>query len=117
MKLTILRTMHEINSRDRFVDEVVNSIAASDGQDEAFIFGISGKWGEGKTFFLKKLRTELEKCTSPEMKVIELNPWKYAHTDDSILRELLRQMLKLQTNPVKRWLLTRKLQGLYHDVS
>lgn len=117
MKLIILRVMHEISSRDRFVDEVVNSIAASDGQDEAFIFGISGKWGEGKTFFLKKLRTELEKCTSPEIKVIELNPWKYAHTDDSILRELLRQMLRLQTNPVKRWLLTRKLQGLYHDVS
>ncbi len=117
MKLTILRAMQEINSRDRFVDEVVNSIAASDGQDEAFIFGISGKWGEGKTFFLKKLRTELEKCASPKMKVIELNPWKYVHSDGSILRELLRQILKLQTNPIKRWLLARKLQGLYHDVS
>jgi len=117
MKLTILRAMQEINSRDRFVDEVVNSIATSDGQDEAFIFGISGKWGEGKTFFLKKLRTELEKCTSVQMKVVELNPWKYAHTDDSILRELLRQILKLQSNPIKRWLLSRKLQGLYHDVS
>lgn len=117
MKLTILRAMQEINSRDRFVDEVVASIAASDGQEEAFIFGISGKWGEGKTFFLKKLRAELEKRTSPKMKVIELNPWKYAHSDDSILRELLRQILKLQTNHIKRWLLARKLQDLYHDVS
>lgn len=117
MKLIILKAMQEINSRDRFVDEVVSSIATSVSQDEAFIFGISGRWGEGKTFFLKKLRTELEKCSSPKMKVIELNPWKYAHSDDSILRELLRQILKLETNTIKRWFMARKLQGLYHDVS
>lgn len=109
--------MQKISSRDKFVEEVVKSIATSDDVDEAFIFGISGKWGEGKTFFLKKLKTELEKSQQPTMKVIELNPWKYAHDDGSILRELLRQLLSLHDNRVKRWWLSRKLKSLYHDVS
>lgn len=117
MRLTILSRMQDISSRDRFVDEVVNSIAESDHHNEAFIFGISGKWGEGKTYFLDKLQIQLEKCESADMKVVKLNPWKYAHTDDSILRELLRQVLYLQGNRLKRWRLNRRVEGLYHDVS
>lgn len=110
--------MGKINSRGRFVAEVVKSIETSDGQDEAFIFGISGKWGEGKTTFLKSLKEKLEACESTKMRVVELRPWKYAYADDdSLLRELLRQMLRLHTNPLRRWWLSRQLDGLYHDVS
>jgi hypothetical protein len=109
--------MQKISSREKFVDEVVRSIATSDEKEGAFIFGISGKWGEGKTYFLDSLKDELEKSNISSMKVVQLNPWKFAHADNSIFRELLRQITELHSNWFKRNILKHKLQVLYHDVS
>lgn len=110
-------TMEKQTSRDRFIGEVVNLIASSDSKEGAFIFGLSGKWGEGKSRFLSNLRGELEKCETLKMGVVELNPWKFAHADNSIFRELLRQIADLHDGPIRRYYLRRKLDGLYHDIS
>lgn len=108
--------MKSIGSRDNFVDQVARAIKVGDGDREAFIFGISGRWGEGKSFFLDKLKQKLL-AQNQHNRVIELHPWKYAHDDDSILRELLREMVKLQDIPFDRFMLSRKLNGLYRDVT
>ena len=48
--------MNKIKSREKFVDQVANTIRSNHGKNnESFIFGISGKWGEGKTEFLNSL--------------------------------------------------------------
>jgi hypothetical protein len=117
MPFPIIEPMKEVKSRERFVKEVVESIASGDGSEDAFIFGISGRWGEGKSHFLDKLKIELEKRDKPKLKVVDLNPWKYAHDDDSILRELLRQLVKLHGRGLRRYWLERELRSLYHDTS
>jgi predicted KAP-like P-loop ATPase len=63
-----------MNSREEFIRQVANAIKNAqndDGRSESFIFGLSAKWGEGKTTFLKGLREYLDKSI-----IVEINPWK-----------------------------------------
>ncbi|MDD3284402.1 MAG: P-loop NTPase fold protein [Patescibacteria group bacterium] len=52
----------QIKSREKFIKNVVDIIEKNydNIQNESFIFGISGKWGEGKTTFLDSLSNELK---------------------------------------------------------
>ena len=82
-------------SRDAFVREVAATVVRRHGGGtESFVFGLSGRWGEGKTFFLEQLRTELEK---QGFEVVDLNPWKYAADRVAFLRSFLLKLLDTQT--------------------
>lgn len=166
-------------SRDKFVLAVKRVILADHKTKEAFIFGLSGKWGEGKTSFLESLEDKLldknppsffnklkswlvnldnvyakdiYRCVRAKLKhtrgfftvnlerakldilleylvntkpwtrsrgvaVISVHPWKYAHEDNSILRELLREISDLNSNPVRRLSLRKRLKALDNDIS
>lgn len=79
-----------MDSRTPFVEEVAKTIADRHGKETgSFIFGISGKWGEGKTSFLDELRTKLE-ADGSTLKVIDVNPWKFSVDRISFLRNFLR---------------------------
>lgn len=83
-----------MNSRTPFVKEVAKTITERHGNESgSFIFGISGKWGEGKTRFLDDLRAILEKDDSP-FRVVDINPWKYSVDRISFLRNFLRTLYK-----------------------
>lgn len=124
----------EVKSRDQFVTQVAKNIerSLSDNVDEAYIFGLSGKWGEGKTTFLESLEMKLPK----HVRVIRVNPWKYADDKISFLRVFLKKINDIapyssffeekhstlnKTRHVFRWLTKRirqyKLRPLYDDVS
>lgn len=81
--------MKRVKSRDQFVVQVANVLKDSDRDNEAFIFGVSGRWGEGKTTFLKSLKTKLKPYP-----VISVNPWKYAKDDNSFMRAFLHSLSK-----------------------
>lgn len=82
-------------SRDAFVREVAQTIRQRHATGaESFVFGLSGRWGEGKTFFLDQLRKELKE---DGLEVIDLNPWKYATDRVAFLRSFLLQLLESQT--------------------
>jgi len=86
--------------RDAFVAEVAETIRARHSvEDESFVFGLSGRWGEGKTHFLKRLRTELE---AKKFEIVELNPWKFADDRVAFLRAFLVHLLKDQPKK-SRW--------------
>lgn len=78
----------DIKSRDQFVSQVARNIESSfdDNDREAYIFGLSGKWGEGKTTFLESLESELP----INVRVVKVNPWKYANDKISFLRAFLK---------------------------
>jgi len=80
-----------LKSREQFVKEVAKSIRENHSKqdDESFIFGISGKWGEGKTTFLKSLEKELKN----EFKIVWVNPWKFATDKVSFLRNFTKSLL------------------------
>jgi len=83
-----------MNSRTPFVKEVAKTITERHGKESgSFIFGISGKWGEGKTSFLDELREALEKGNSP-FRVVDINPWKFSVDRISFLRNFLRTLCK-----------------------
>ncbi len=75
--------------RHIFAEEILKKIlerhAASDS-DSSFVFGISGKWGEGKTHLLKILERKLKYS---DFTVIWINPWKYADDKISLLRKFV----------------------------
>lgn len=48
----------------------------------SFVFGLHGKWGEGKTSVLNLLRNRLEKV--PAILVVEFNPW-YWRGDEAVV--------------------------------
>lgn len=113
--------MKSIKSRDQFVKQVAEVIKNSEREDgEAFVFGISGRWGEGKSYFL----TSLEKQLKP-YKVIRVNPWKFAKNDNSFMRAFLSSLSKLVERPLKNRIEARlncedtfspkELDSLYYD--
>lgn len=82
-------------SRDAFVHEVAQTIEQRHGHGtESFVFGLSGRWGEGKTFFLEQLRSDLGRRG---FEVIDLNPWKYAADRVAFLRSFLLRLLDSQS--------------------
>lgn len=79
------------NSRTEFVNQVARSITDAQNDSsrtESFIFGLSAKWGEGKTTFLNQLKGKLQKTA-----VIEINPWKYSDNKVTFLQSFLLDLL------------------------
>lgn len=76
--------------KNNFIDQVAKTIIeASEKKDsESFILGISGKWGEGKTFFLDRLEETLQ----AEFYIVKINPWKFAYDKPAFLRHILTQI-------------------------
>lgn len=72
-----------MKSGQYFVKQVADTIKINHGHhDGSFIFGISGKWGEWKTTFLKYLEKNLEN----DYQVIWIDTWKFAADKISFLR-------------------------------
>lgn len=135
----------DIKSRNQFVAQVASNIESSfnDNNSEAYIFGLSGKWGEGKTTFLDSLESTLPS----NVRIVRVNPWKYANDKISFLRAFLKAingvapyspvLEEIQPHPSRiaqlwyanrdwirklwRWIMapvrSRKLRPLYDDVS
>lgn len=80
-----------MESRNHFVNQVRDKVKSEHGKDKnaSFIFGLSGKWGEGKTTFLKSLESGLEK---DGFKVVWINPWKFSDDKISFLRNFLKEI-------------------------
>lgn len=111
-----------------FARQVANEVEGSKPKEDAFVFGLSGQWGEGKTYFLNDLEKHLRK---KNFQVIKLSPWKYAHDDNSLLRELLKKIEKHLNNPVnskkhsfkmvtnwpKRKMIQKNIDSLYEDIT
>lgn len=80
-----------MESRNQFIYQVRDKIKSEHGKDKnaSFIFGLSGKWGEGKTTFLKSLEKELEQTG---FKIVWINPWKFGDDKISFLRNFLKEI-------------------------
>lgn len=109
---------NELKSRDKFARQVAETIKSNHEKwSESFIFGISGKWGEGKTEFLKKL----EKIMENDFKIIDINPWKFASDRVSFLRSFILKMPKPNYSifqKIRRWINNEKSEDrMYFDIS
>ncbi|MBU6500645.1 MAG: hypothetical protein KGJ89_04305 [Patescibacteria group bacterium] len=81
-----------MDSRTPFIKEVAKTIAENHAKgSESFIFGISGKWGEGKTYFLHDLKKEL-KSRDSSFEIFDVNAWKFSADNISFLRNFLKAL-------------------------
>lgn len=79
-----------MDSRIPFVKQVAKTIIENHAKyEESFIFGISGKWGEGKTRFLGDLNKELQQ-EDGSFEIFDINPWKFSTDKISFLRNFLK---------------------------
>lgn len=110
----------ELKSREQFIQQVAENIVNNHSKHrDSFIFGISGKWGEGKTRFLNNLEKELGE---KGFIVVDFNPWKFASDKVSFLRSFLALIKsKVEKGPwekFKDWALSKDdTLNLYYDVS
>ncbi|KKT28774.1 MAG: hypothetical protein A3G02_02190 [Candidatus Yanofskybacteria bacterium RIFCSPLOWO2_12_FULL_44_13b] len=74
---------NDLFGREPFVDAIVKTIEDS---DEGFNFGISARWGEGKSSILQQLQPKLEALN---YKVLKFEPWKYTQDEISIKRKFI----------------------------
>ena len=114
--MTVVAESLYMNGRIPFVDVVAKTIVERHASENgSFIFGISGKWGEGKTYFLNDLRETLEKTIESDgssFKVVEVNPWKFSLDRIAFLRNFLRIMFSECKRKTQR-----KLKSLDVDTS
>lgn len=111
-------TKNKMNSRDKFANQVAETIKNGHAKfSDAFIFGISGKWGEGKTEFLKKLNSIMKN----DFEIIDINPWKFATDRISFLRYFILKMPKPRYSIFKKcrkFINNEKNEDkMYHDIS
>jgi hypothetical protein len=110
-----------VESRKYFVDQVASTILENHAKtNDSFIFGLSGKWGEGKTTFLDDLKEEITKRDS-SFKILSVNPWKFVSDKISFLRSFLAQLPEPElsrTDKIKSFFLDPTLiRDLYYDIS
>ena len=81
-----------MNSREEFVRQVAKILteAQSDSENkESFIFGLSAKWGEGKTTFIEQLCKRL----GSNWVRIDVNPWKFSDNKITFLQAFLVELI------------------------
>jgi len=92
-----------MESRKEFIKQVAETIKKNHSDhEESFIFGISGKWGEGKTIFLNDLEKELG-IVNRNFKIYKINPWKFAADKTSFLRNFLKILYEERTSCIKKF--------------
>lgn len=80
-----------LTSRKKYIGQVVSLLRKKHGKgNAAFIFGISGQWGEGKTHFIDSVANSME--LGGQYKCIKVNPWKYNNDKTSFMRALLYEL-------------------------
>lgn len=69
---------------DVVLDYVIRQLEARDGkgQPRSFVLNIDAPWGSGKTFFLQKLRAQMQ---AQGYLVAYINAWENDHADDPML--------------------------------
>ncbi|WP_282112340.1 KAP family P-loop NTPase fold protein [Maribacter stanieri] len=83
--------------------KIQESIKNSGFTDEPMVFGLFGKWGEGKSSFLNLVFNKLEINTDDNAKKIikyRFNPWRYS-TEDKSLIEFFKGLIKVIQNDYK----------------
>ena len=79
--------------RENIVDLIVDSINDYVQKDHpCLVYGIYGKWGEGKTSLMNFVEEKLlDQKTDDNINIIKFNPW-LVNNDETLLREFFRSM-------------------------
>ncbi len=87
-----VKKRRDILNREPHAIDIANEIEKNFGNhSEGYIFAISGKWGEGKTDLLDRLKPKL---ISKGFNVVLFNPWQYTQDAETLRRAFLKTLKK-----------------------
>ena len=92
--------------REPMVDLIVESInqLTVSKSHPCTIYGIYGKWGEGKTSFMNFIKEKLlSQGEKDRINLVEFNPWLVGN-NGALLREFFKSIITFSENNVKKWL-------------
>jgi hypothetical protein len=122
----IVTESDDLLNRNQFVEDLCNQIV-NYPLPESFVFGLNGKWGEGKTSVLNLLRNKLK--LREDVLVLEFDPWVFSSPEALIenfydgihkclnQRFLLPNLRKLIIRYRKLLVSGLKLKGIDFDLS
>lgn len=86
---------HDKFGREPIVELIVDSLNQTVAQDyPCVVYGIYGRWGEGKTSLMNFVKERLlSQGKDDGISIVEFNPW-LANNDDSLLREFFNSIIK-----------------------
>ncbi|QXP69364.1 hypothetical protein H0I29_12090 [Polaribacter sp. R2A056_3_33] len=96
----IQSTSEDIFNFTPYAKKIQEAIRLSGKSDEPMIFGVYGKWGEGKSSFLNLIFKDLEAGVASDSKKIikfKFNPWRY-QSEDKMLLEFFNALIKVINN-------------------
>ena len=81
--------------REPIVELIVDSINKVTSTDHpCLVYGIYGKWGDGKTSLMNFVKTRLkEQGENDGINLVEFNPW-LVNNDEALLREFFRTIMR-----------------------
>ncbi|MFA5031684.1 MAG: P-loop NTPase fold protein [bacterium] len=78
----------DLLGREKFIDTLYDSIIKLPFED-SFVYGLSGRWGEGKTSVIKLLQNKLEE--NKEFLIVDFKPW-YFNDEETIFTAFYSQL-------------------------
>ncbi|EAR14720.1 KAP family P-loop NTPase fold protein [Robiginitalea biformata] len=93
----IVRVSEDLYNFSPYAGKIQEAIRKSALSDEPLVFGVYGKWGDGKSTFLNFLFKNLEATSEYNQKRIikyKFNPWRYS-TENKVLLEYFDGLIKV----------------------
>lgn len=89
--------------RENIVDLIVDSINAQVSTNHScVVYGIYGKWGEGKTSLLRFVKNKLLKQGKEDgISLVEYNPW-IVNNDEALVREFFKSIMSFPDQSVRK---------------
>lgn len=107
----IEKVEEDILGRSVFACDVVEKMMATNTESNAFSLGIVGKWGEGKSSFMKMMKGYVqEKCE--DVVIVEYSPWLYCE-GTNVTRDFFQELTSALSSS---GLFLQKQIGRYVDV-
>ena len=89
--------------REPIVELVVDSInQVVSSNHDCVVYGIYGKWGEGKTSLMNFIKERLIKQGKTDrINIVEFNPW-LVNNDEALLREFFKSIMNDLDETIRR---------------
>ena len=100
------------SSMVELIIDSINEVVSSDHQ--CVVYGIYGKWGEGKTSLMNFIKNKLlSQGKTDNINIVEFNPW-LVNNDEALLREFFLSIMAYADETARK--LFNKYGGSTRDV-
>ncbi|MBR1556617.1 MAG: hypothetical protein IJ647_02465 [Prevotella sp.] len=97
----ISHSNQDLLGRTHLANDAIIKLLNTDTSEQAFTFGITAPWGNGKSSFMALMTEKIRERYSDKCLIIEFNPWKFtdqANLTTAFFRELSKATLPIDNS-------------------